>query len=107
MEQQLIDALEKAENPEDIDEVSRVMIMARVVNTLEQVRDVTRQYLEKLESIQKEHEFELKLGGLTVVLNVTDDIVSKEFKGPIQMCVLGSGGKIQKNLQQIMEHLYG
>ena len=107
MEQQLINILERAKNEEDIDEVSKLMIMTRVINALDQVRDATQKYLEKLESIQKEHEMELKLGGLTVVLNVTDDVASKEFNGPTQMCVLGSGGKVQKNLQQIMEHLHG
>lgn len=98
MEQQLIDALEKACTSGDIDDVSKDMISARVMNALIQVRELTNQYLKNLEAIQKEHTIELKLGGLSVVLNVTDDLAKNK-----QACILGSKDKVLKNIVQIME----
>lgn len=105
MEQQLIDVLEKAKSPDDIDEVSKAMIMARVTDALMQVRKLTQKYLSDLNAIQKECELELKLGGLTVVLNVTDDVVLSKTGDSNQACILGSRNKLLKNLSQIMEML--
>lgn len=105
MEQQLIDVLEKAKNEDDIDEVSKAMIAARVTDALVKVRELTAQYLESLEAIQKEHKLELKLGGLAVVLNVTDDMSNPACKGPTQMCVLGPRDKVLKNLTHVMERI--
>ena len=102
MEQQLIEALEKAQKPEDIDDVSMAMIMSRVTNALSEVRNATTDYLEKIEQINKAHETELKLGGFTLVLNTTDSLTNNE---PMQMCVLGSKPNIMENLKQIMEKI--
>ena len=52
MEQQLIDALNKAEKAEDIDEVSKAMIMTCVTSALMEVREATTEYLTRLEKIQ-------------------------------------------------------
>lgn len=105
MEQQLIDVLERTESPDDIDDISKAMIMSRVTDILIQVRELTQRYLKGIEAIQKEHAIELKLSGLTVVLNVTDDVASSVLKGPTQSCVLGSRDKVLKNIAQIMEIL--
>lgn len=104
MEQQLIDALNKAESPDDIDDVSKAMITARITDALVKVHELTAQYLMNLEAVQKQHAFELKLGGLTVVLNVTDEV----FKSSVpdahnQICILGSRDKVLKNIAQITE----
>ena len=105
MEQQLIDALTKAENSEDIDEVSKAMIIARVASALKEVREATQEYLDKIKEIQQGHEMELKLGGLTLVLNVTDEIASTVHEGPTQMCILGHRDKVLKNIAQLVEGL--
>ena len=107
MEQQLIDALNKAEKAEDIDEVSMMMIMARVASALSEVRDVIADCLTKVKQIYSEKEMELKLGGFTLVLNATDSIVDAKISEPVQMYILGSGSRVQKNLQQIMECIHG
>lgn len=105
MEQQLIDVLEKAKSADDIDEVSKAMIMARIVDAIMQVRELTQKYLKDLDALQKEHELELKMGGLTVVLNVIDDIVNTKAKDSLQMCILGSKNKVFDNIKQIMERV--
>lgn len=107
MEQQLIDALNKANSSDDIDEVSKEMIVARVISVLTEVRDATQEYLDKLQAIQKDHAMELKLGGLALVLNVTDDIASAVHKGPTQMYALGNRDKMLKNIAQLMEKIHG
>ena len=104
MEQQLIDVLNNAENPDDINDVSKAMITARVMNALVKVRKLTATYLENLEAIQKENSIELKLSRLTVVLNVTDDISSENIN---QTCILGSRDSVLKNVAQLMEKLNG
>lgn len=107
MEQQLLETLKKAEKPEDIDEVSMATIVARVTSALIEVSDITKEYLDKVKKIYSEKEMELKLGGFTLVLNATDSIVDAKINEPVQMCVLGSGNKVIKNIQQIMEELHG
>lgn len=105
MEQQLIDAIMNADDPDDIDDVSSAMIVVRIVSAITEVREATQVYLDKLQAIQKDHAMELKLGGLYVVLNVTDDIAGTVHKGPTQMCVLGHRDKALKNIAQLMEGL--
>jgi len=100
MEKQLIDALEKAKTPDDIDDVSKAMIAARVINALVKVRKLTEQYLTNIEAVQKEYACELKLGGLAVVLNVTDSLL---FGNDGQMCILGSKDDVLKNITQLTE----
>lgn len=97
MEQQLIDALNKAESPDDIDDVSKAMITARITDALVKVRELTAQYLMNVEALQKQYALELKLGGLAIVLNVTDDTYGN------QMCILGSRDKVLKNMAQLTE----
>lgn len=100
MEKQLIDVLEKASTVDDIDDVSKAMVIARVTNALVKVHKLTVQYLTNLEAVQKEYACELELGGLAVVLNVTDDL---SFGNVEQMCILGSKDNVLKNIMQLTE----
>lgn len=98
MEKYLLDTMKKAHNPGDVDDVSKAMIVARVLNALEQVRELTNQYLKNLEALNKEYVDELKLGGLAIVLNITDDLAEGT-----QACVLGKKESVMKNIAQIKE----
>ena len=107
MEQQLIDALKKAEKPEDIDDVSKVMIVARVTSALTEMGEATKEYLDKVQQIYAKREMELKIGGFTLILNATDSIMNQKIGEPVQMCVLGSGSNVLKNVQQIIGKIHG
>lgn len=107
MEQQLIDVLKKAEKLEDIDEVSKAMIMARVTSALAEMGTITTEYIDKVQRIYAKREMELKLGGFTLILNATDSITNQKIGEPVQMCILGRRDKARKNLAQIMEKMNG
>jgi len=107
MEQQLIDVLDNAEHPDDIDDISKDMITARVMNALEQVSEVTFKYLKEIEKLQKMYAMELKLGGFSLVLNATNDIVKMKHKKPTQTCVLGSKSNVMDSITQILEVIHG
>lgn len=99
MEKYLLDMMMKADNTDDVDDVSKAMIVSRVVNALKQVRELTNQYIKNLQALSNEYADELKLGGLAVVLNVTTDILA-ECK---QACVLGNSDNVMKNIANIKE----
>lgn len=100
MEKQLLDIIREGK---EVDEVSAMMIGARLKVAGKALDEVMHKVAEKLESLYKQYEDEYRLMGSTIVLYYKDRLFAASHKDDeFEVCMINGNGRF---IEQIREDL--